>query len=182
MPCSEVEQLRALIADTAKGIDGVGLRRSLRPQQILDVTNTLRTGDAKALSLMMRDVAGEAVSLGAGHSTMGPQAMEAISDAQSQCLVQLRESTAHFDNYPSEELAAQKLLSDHQESLLKWVQSGVAGSDELHGLRSELSAIGQDFLQQPHLRMAAISVFIASTEVLRAGLGLFHSHSPKPKP
>ena len=169
--CPEVYKLRLLIKEIQKGVEGIGLRRQLRPENVMRVSTSLRDGGRDEISQLMKDVAGESLSLCAGSSMFGAQAMDAISDAQAESILHLRNQLRPFDLKPTIEAGARQLLLAHQESLLHWVETGVAGSDYPQE-PSDLTQIGQKILLTPALRQSAISVFIASTETIRVSLGL----------
>lgn len=171
LPSAAVVKLHAMIAEISTGIASTGLLREFRPQQIIDVADTLHLGTSQSISYVMRDIAGEAVSLSAGTSVMGPKAIEALSDAQSDCMVSLRARNRFFA-VPTAICGAQAMLNAHVRQLLYWVQTGVIPDEYTP---SDLTRIGQEYLQTPDVRQAAIATFVASAAIIETSLGLFAS-------
>ena len=141
----------------------------MMPGQSMRVVETVKVGTAYEISVLMRDVAGESVSLSAGGTMSGPSALEALSMAQAECLVALRASRDWSKGSVADLVSVQALLHDHLENLLQWVSFGEMPSD-LPNSPSDLTLIGREFLVTPDLRMAAIGLFVATSEVMRAGL------------
>ena len=170
--CPAEHSLRRLIDELAAGMRGAGLRRLLLPGKAISCVEALKTGSPEDIAVLMKDVAGEAISLSAGQSVGGPEATSALAIAQAQVMVNLRTASGHFENCISDSMAAQNLLSDHQREMLSWVRTGSINSD-FPISPSDLTLIGREFLVTPDLRLAAVCVFVATSEVMRSGLELF---------
>lgn len=170
-------QLRRYIDSMYKGLRGANIMRMVLPHQIGKATEALRNGDAEGVSFLMLDVAGEAISVAAGPTAEGGQALSIFSLIQAQSLINLRNTTKPFDD-PSltSSQAAQKLLKDHQESLFVWVRTGVSNTDATED-ESDLTRIGRHVLVDTQTRTSAAVTFLATTEVLRVGLSLFTADS-----
>src|SRR5690554_4714740 len=122
-----VAALRAMTAEIMRGVTGANLGAMLVPSQIIQVQRGLSTGDAEVVSFIMRDVIGEGLSLAAGGSALGGEAMQALSLAQAQCLVQLRLQQGPISENDFTAIAA--LMSAHRDSLIEWVRTGVVGTE-----------------------------------------------------
>lgn len=171
--CEQVQVLQTLVAGINKGMSGVGLRREMKPETLMRVVQVLNHGSASEISHLMRDVCGESISLAAGSSSFGPEALKALSDAQAQCAIALRSELPEADAYSAEWIRAADLLEAHQACLMAWVASGKAESDSPESTPSDLTMIGMEFLDTPDTRRAAISAFVASTAVMTSALNLF---------
>jgi hypothetical protein len=171
--CEQVQSLQLLVEGINKGMSGVGLRREMKPETLLRVVQVLNHGSAAEISHLMRDVAGESISLAAGSSSSGPAALKALSDAQAQCAIALRSELPAADAYTAEWKRAADLLEAHQACLMAWVASGKAESDSPEAGPSDLTMIGMEFLETPDTRRAAISSFVAGTAVMASALNLF---------
>lgn len=170
------QALRDLSAQVIKGLSSAQIRRMVLPSQLIKLQEAILNGDAQAISFIMRDVAGEAISLAAGGSLHGGAAMEAISLAQAQCFVDIR---AQYADLKIENISAMAdIMASHRQSLIEWVDTGTAGSDQSRLViqqESDLTRIGHHFLNTPALRQAAISTFVAAAAVIEAGFALFVS-------
>src|SRR5690606_20809802 len=121
------QSLRKMADEVLRGISGAQIRKMVLPSQLISMQETLASGDAEAVSFLMRDVVGEGLSLAAGSSLSGGSAMEALSLAQAQCFIDLR---ARQERVRHDDLAGLvKLVNAHRESLIEWVSTGQAGSD-----------------------------------------------------
>lgn len=161
-------RIHQMMADLSLGLRSAGLRRLLVPERVISITEVLLSGNESEISNLMIDVAGEAISLSAGHTPGGVEAIKAIGVAQAAALINIRQST-NLDFHPSRELMARNLLTNYQSEILSWIENGRLMSD-LPDSPSDLTMIGREFLVTEELRLASICAFVAASEVMRSFL------------
>lgn len=161
-------RIQQMMADLSLGLRSAGLRRLLVPERVIRITETLLSGNEDEISKLMMDVAGEAISLSAGHTPGGVEAIKAIGVAQAEALINIRRSI-NLDSHPSGELMARNLLTSYQSEMISWIENGRLNSD-LSDSPSDLTLIGREFLVTEELRLASICAFVAASEVMRSVL------------
>lgn len=181
-------ELEALGASVIKGLHEGGIRKILKPSQLMKMEDVLRSGSAEDVSFLMLDVAGEAVSLGVGQSTTGAQAIQALSLIQAGHFVDRRDksllskakgSGQSVSGAGDQKLSVNRLaelVREHQSALIAWVSMGAM---QINGqtLREGLTEISREFLVEVETRKSAAAIFIAASSVLIAGLTLWSGNS-----
>src|SRR5690606_20163316 len=121
---SITEQLEAMCADVRRGMHSANLRIQLLPAALMRVLDTVMRGDAQALHALIFDVAGESISLAAGASVQGGQAMQAVGLAQAMELHARRQAHAASNVEVDDWTAATRLLHAHQTAMKSWIHTG----------------------------------------------------------
>lgn len=157
-----------LTKDIQKGIQGIGLRSQIQPSVVIHTCETITNGDSEEITHLMRDIGGESFSMAVGQTSMGADALDALGQAQAMSLVFLRNSK--YASLTSQNIAMLvNLLDQHQKTLTHWIKTGV---DKQGGAESDLSQIGL-LINDPTLRLAAMSFYVSVTQVLSSSLSLF---------
>jgi hypothetical protein len=173
MTSDSVEHLEKMLADVRTGMLSAGLRRVALPGKVLQIIDVLTTGDSEKISTLMRDVVGESVSLTAGVSEYGPEAIAAIGVAQSEVYVAVRDQNKTAIPEHKKIAITKRSLSTHIETLLQWVRDGSLNL-QLKDPPRDLVGIGRDFLPTPALRSAGIGVYLVAAEIMRTGLEIHY--------
>lgn len=173
-------KLERMSLQIVKGMSDASLRRMFVPGQIQRIQEVLSQGNAQDVSLIMRDVIGHAMSILAGGSVGGSVAVQALSEAQAESLVRMRDRDGR--NERQDILYLCQLMMRHRDQLYRWVQTGSelkAENNRNLSAPTDLTQIGE-LLAEPGVRQSAISAFVAGAAVIEAGLRSFIGMGHKP--